>query len=143
MPSQVRLDEFRREINLNLAVGALSDTTLEVVDVNGESPVVVALDEERLEVVLRRIQDAGGYANLFVKGEGHVRRASFIDTRSALGADAAEDLTGAMEPSGRSTIGMFLDFAELHPGGVKLPMSLAPVGGREPVARVVPELEPA
>lgn len=135
-----RLDELRRYVNLNLARGVFSDTELEVVDVDGHAPVVVALDEERLEVVLRRIQNAGGYANVFVAGAEHIRRASFIDARSAVTEAGADTLTGDLRPSGQTTIGMFLDYTEMHPEGVILPMSLAPDGVHKPVARIVPEL---
>lgn len=138
-----RLDAFRRDVNLSLAVGELADVDLEVVNSEGKSPVVVALDEERLEVVLRRVQNAGGFANLFVKGPGVVRRASFIDARSALGEAGADDLTGAQRPSGQTTIGMFLDYAALHDEGVNLPLSLAPDGEHKPVARVIPEFADA
>lgn len=59
-----RLDEFRREVNNRLAVGDLEDYALPAVG----APVLVALSEESMSVVLNRIKSAGGHANLFVEG---------------------------------------------------------------------------
>jgi hypothetical protein len=60
-----RLDQFRREVNNRLAVGDLEDYSLPVEG----APVIVALDEEPLSVVLTRIRSAGGHVNLFVEGQ--------------------------------------------------------------------------
>jgi hypothetical protein len=60
-----RLDEFRQEVSNRLAVGDLQDYALPVTD----APVIVALDEEPLSVVLTRIRSAGGRVNLFVEGQ--------------------------------------------------------------------------
>lgn len=122
-----RLDEFRQSILLNLGDGALEDEELPVVDARGQHPIVAALAEERLAVLMRRVQAVGGFANVFVLDDvDHaVRMVPFIDRRSAILADSAEDLTGDAErPGADATVGMFLAYLELKPYGVLLPASL-------------------
>lgn len=116
----MNLDEFRREVNLNLAIGALADVELPVTDDDGGSPVVVALEDEPLSTVLGRLRAVGGYANLFVHGARGVRMASVINESSAL-VDASDDMTPAGEsPGPDATVGMFLDWVEKCPHGVKI-----------------------
>ncbi|MBF6350345.1 hypothetical protein IU448_15160 [Nocardia flavorosea] len=66
--SQSQLDEFRREVNLALAVGAFGDLELPATSDDGGHPVVVALEDESLSVVLDRLGAVGGRATLFVRG---------------------------------------------------------------------------
>lgn len=118
--NQSQLDEFRREVNFNLAVGALADFELPVTGDDGGCPVVVALEDEALSIVLGRLKAVGGYANLFVRGADQVRMASVIDSSSAL-AEASDDMTlDGERPNPDATVGMFLDWVEKCPNGVKL-----------------------
>lgn len=122
-----RLDEFRQSILLNLGTGALRNTRLPVVDAQGQHPIVAALAEERLAVLLRRVQAVGGFANVFVFDaiDDTVQLVPFIDRRSAISADDAEDLTSAADrPAANATVGMFLSYLRLKPHGVLLPASL-------------------
>lgn len=120
--SESVLDEFRRSINLNLAIGALAGEELPVVDNTGRHPVVAALGEERLAVLLRRVENVGGYANVFVLTDDAVRMVPFIDASCAIDASAAEDLSADdSRPGIDATVGMFVDYLELKPNGIRLP----------------------
>ncbi|MFT4135346.1 hypothetical protein [Microbacterium sp.] len=119
------LDEFSREINLELAIGGLSSSTLPVVNDDGESPVVVALAEERLSVLLARVRNVGGYANVFVRLPGGHSRTAIIDVAGAIDPDAAEDFASAEgRPSAAANVGMFLDYLRTRPNGVRIPSRL-------------------
>jgi hypothetical protein len=112
-----RLDAFRREVNWNLACGVLADFDLPVTGDDGGFPVVVALEDERLSVVLGRLRAVGGFANLFVKGDGKVRMASVIRAACAIGTPD-DVLTGDDSPGATATVGIFLDYVERNPNGV-------------------------
>jgi hypothetical protein len=119
------LDDFRREINLELAIGDIANADLSVVNDEGDAPVVVALAEERLSVLLARVRAAGGYANVFVRlAKGHSTIA-FIDVAGALDPAAAEDFASAEgRPSGRANVGLFLEYLATRPQGVRIPARL-------------------
>jgi hypothetical protein len=118
--TQAQLDAFRREVNINLAIGALADYELPVTSDDGGCPVVVALEDEALSTVLGRLRAVGGYANLFVRGPSGVRMASVIKEASAL-IGASDDMTPDGErPDPQATVGMFLDWVERCPHGVKI-----------------------
>ena len=68
-----RLDWFRRQINRALALGTMGDFDLPVSTEDGSCPVVVALEDEPISVVLDRLTAVGGHANLFVGGTSEVR----------------------------------------------------------------------
>lgn len=112
------LDGFRCEVNHNIALGVVD---LPVVDDQGTTPVVVALEEELLSTVLGRLRSVGGYANLFVRSPGgRVDFVSVIDSASAI-AVADDDLTGQGDaPGSDATIGIFLQYLQTQPNGVKL-----------------------
>jgi hypothetical protein len=112
-----RLDAFRREVDWNLACGALADMDLPVTSDDGGCPVVVAFDDERFSVLLGRIRAVGGFANLFVKGAHGVRTASVIGEPCAIAAPD-DVLTGDDAPGAGATVGMFLDYGERQPNGV-------------------------
>jgi len=113
------LDIFRREVNRDLAYGALADMDLPVTSDDGGCPVVVALDHERLSVVLGRLRAVGGFANLFVRGEDCVRLASVIGAECAI-PDPDDNMTGDDGPGADATVGMFLDYVARRPNGVML-----------------------
>ncbi|OBG83293.1 hypothetical protein A5699_04660 [Mycobacterium sp. E802] len=120
--SESRLDAFRREVNWQLACGALAEVDLEVTNDDGEFPVIVALSEERWSTVLGRIRAVGGYANLFVEAEGgKVWAASVIGTACAIGEPEPDDiLTGDDAPGADATVGMFLEYVVRRPHGVQV-----------------------
>jgi hypothetical protein len=118
---QQQLDDFRREVNWNLACGALADFELPVTGVDGTFPVVVALEDEPLSIVLGRLRAVGGFANLFVHGDdGRVRLVSVIDQRSAIGEPDDDMSPEGERPGVTATVGMFLDYFTRHPHGVVL-----------------------
>jgi hypothetical protein len=110
------LDRFRVAVMMNLAT---SDLRLDIVDEHGETPVVVALDDESLATLMRRVANTGGYANVFARG-AHVRQVSVLRAESALFESVADDMT-AEAPSGAVTVGAFLDYVETQKNGVNIP----------------------
>ncbi|MEB3048412.1 hypothetical protein KV112_01460 [Mycolicibacter sp. MYC123] len=118
MDKQEQLDDFRREVNWNLAMGPLADVDLPVTSDEGGCPVVVALAGERLAVVFGRVRAAGGFVNLFVReDDGGVRMASIIGDNCAV-SEPGDAMTGPDVPAATATIGMFLDYVALHPQGI-------------------------
>lgn len=121
--SSVRLsaiEEFRLDVMTNVATGALK---LDVVDAEGRTPVVVALDEEQLATLMLRVANIGGYANVFSRGTSGVRQVSVIRAESSLYERDADDMTIEM-PSGAVTIGAFLDYVATQKNGVTVPAIL-------------------
>lgn len=115
-----QLDDFRREVSLSLACGALADVDLPVTGDDGGCPVIVALEHERLATVLGRLRAAGGFANLFVRDDdGRVRMTSVMRENCAI-SDPDDTMTGDERPGADATVGMFLDFVARNPRGVVL-----------------------
>lgn len=112
-----RLDVFRREVDWNLACGGLAGMELPVTSDDGGFPVVVAMENERLSIVLGRLRAVGGFANLFVQGDGRVRMASVIGESCAI-PTPDDKLIGGERPGADATVGTFLDYVERHPNGV-------------------------
>ena len=119
------LDDFRSEVNFNLACGALVDLELPVTGDDGGCPVVVALEDERLSTLLGRIRAVGGFANLFVRGPDRVRMVSVIGDSCAIAAPD-DVMTGTDAPGPSATVGMFIDHVERNPNGVMI--SAAEIG---------------
>ncbi|MGV9801348.1 hypothetical protein ACWDTP_25215 [Mycobacterium sp. NPDC003449] len=114
-----QLDAFRREVNMNLACGALADIVLPVTDDDGGCPVIVAMEDERLSTLLGRIRAVGGFANLFVRGPQQVRMVSVIGESCAI--PVPDDvMTGEDTPGPTATVGMFIDHIERNPNGVAI-----------------------
>ena len=116
-----RLEQFRHEVNYNLMFGTLADADLPVVDDQGQANVVVALAEEQLMSLFRRIDDADGYANIFVKDEDEIVMLTALNDACSLGVEDAEDMTGEARPSLLSTVGIFVDYLRHQENGVRLP----------------------
>ncbi|GAA2225912.1 hypothetical protein N1031_04215 [Herbiconiux moechotypicola] len=121
--STEKLDDFRQEMFAAIALGELADRELAVVDDEGRAPVIVAMDDERLAVLLRRIEMVGGYANVFVKSAGGVRYLAVLRASGAVDPESATDMTSDA-PNPATTVAMFLDYLLLQPNGVRLPNSL-------------------
>ncbi|MDL9938727.1 hypothetical protein QSJ18_18425 [Gordonia sp. ABSL1-1] len=113
---QEELDQFRHEVNCNLAFGAVHDMEL-VTNDQGDCPVVVALDDEPLSVILGRVRAVGGYGTVFSRSaDCNVRTVSLIHTACSLSADP-----DVLAPGPDSCFGMFLDYVAMHPEGVAIP----------------------
>lgn len=137
-----QLEQFRREVDLNLKRGALKDFELPVTGSDGSSPVVAVFADEPVSTLTARIQAAGGYANVFVKdtSQGVVYFVSVIEEACAIG-DPGDRMVGAEAPAPTSTVGMLLTYVSRHPNGVTISAALGhPACARD--ARQV-ELQPA
>ena len=80
-------------------------------------PSLSRLEAERLSVLLGRLRAVGGFANLFVKGDGRVRTASVLSESCAI-PTPDDNLIGPESPGADATVGMFLDYVERQPNGV-------------------------
>jgi hypothetical protein len=88
-----------------------------VTGIDGGHPVVVALADEFLSTLLGRLRAVGGFATLFVEDGSAIRVVSVIDARSAI-REPQEKVSVPLDTS--ATVGMFLDYVEMHPDGVAL-----------------------
>lgn len=134
------LDDFRVEVLTNIAA---YDIPLDIVDEEGRTVVLVALDQEPLAALARRVANVGGYANVFVRGPRGVRRVSVLPATESFFERDADDMT-AEPPSGISTVGLFLDHVANHPAGVTIPALLprqAAVHGVQQVAKDAREVQ--
>lgn len=136
-----QLEQFRREVDVNLESGALRDFKFPVTGDDGSFPIVVAFADEPVSTLTERIQAAGGYANVFVKGDrNEARFVSVIEEVCAI-ADPDDRMVGDEAPGATSTIGMLLTYVERHPNGVTISAALGhPACARD--AQQV-ELQPA
>ncbi|SIJ39137.1 Conserved protein of uncharacterised function; putative phage protein [Mycobacteroides abscessus subsp. bolletii] len=120
-----QLELFRREVNFNLAEGALANVDLSVTNDEGETPVVVALVDELLSVMIERIQAAGGYANVFVQDRRNRKVLRFAVVREVCAIGEPDDtMVGDEAPGRNATIGMFLHYVQQHPNGVTISTAL-------------------
>lgn len=117
------LDMFRAEVNFNLAYGGLADFALPVTSDDGDFPVVVALESERMSALLGRIRSVGGYANIFTSGkfagEARVRFVAVVSDACAI-PKPDDVMVGAEAPGPDATVGIFVDYLETQPNGVAL-----------------------
>lgn len=120
------LDMLRDAVNRNLAYGPLAAVEL-VTNDHGDCPVVVALDDESLAIVLGRVRAVGGYGTVVSRGAERDRIVSLIQAEGSL-APSPDVLT----PGATASFGMFLDHVELHPEGVSIPAAFdAPAKARD------------
>jgi hypothetical protein len=112
-----QLEQFRHEVDVNLAHGGLADFELPVTGDDGCSPIVVAFADELVSALMERIQSAGGYGNVFVKGDVGVRFVAVIQEACAIG-EPDDIMVDDEAPGATSTVGMLLDYVERNPNGV-------------------------
>lgn len=118
-----RLNELAIRVNSALVDGSLPEPR--VVDENGEFPLVFALESERLAVLLKRVRNHNGFANIFVlRDNDSVALISAVPTSDALREHLADDMTGAEQPSAQSSVGVFLDYLIAHGEGVLIPSAI-------------------
>lgn len=135
-----QLEQFRREVGLSLERGAFKDFQLPVTGNDGSFPIVVVFADEPVSTLTTRIQEAGGYANVFVKDRQRVYFVSVIEEACAVG-DPGDRMVGPEAPGATSTVGMLLAYVQRHPNGVTISAALGhPAWARD--ARQV-ELQPA
>jgi hypothetical protein len=121
----MKLDDFRNEVEYNLTFGPLADEDLPVVNDDGESIVIVALAEERLSDLFRRVDAAGGLANVFVRDSGAVHLVTVLPSNASLSTDGAEDMTGRERPSLSSSVGVFVAYLRSCEAGLLLPAQMS------------------
>lgn len=134
-----QLEIFRNEVEYNLTFGPLADEDLPVVNDRGESIVIVALAEERLSELFRRVEASDGHANVFVRDGDIVHLVTVLPSTAAISTAEAEDMTGAERPSLSSTVGFFIDYLRVCSSGVLLPSQMNAT--RRPKARLDRDVE--
>ena len=114
-----QLEHFRREVDVNLAHGALRDFELPVTGNDGSSPIVVALAHGLVSKLTERIHEAGGYANVFVKDSQIVHFVSVIAEAIAIG-EPDDVMVGEEALRATSTIGVRLAYVARNPKDVNI-----------------------
>lgn len=110
------LDAFRRAVLKKVGAGGLE---LPVVNDVGERHVVVAMRDEPMPTLLRRIRLAGGYANVFVKRpEGGLYAVSVLRPEGALVESGPTPVS--MPSDAETSVGMFVDYLLKQRAGVHL-----------------------
>lgn len=114
---------FEMEVNANIASGSLDDFSW-VEDAEGSCPIVVALGEEPLSLLVERITAEDGLANVFVK-EGE-RVSMLVSTPGGTEVHPGSvDLSNPKEwANGNAPVSEFLDYLRLQKDGVVMPPRL-------------------
>lgn len=119
-----KLTAFQMSINGNIAEGYL-DGLLKVQDDNGDYPIVTALGEEPLSLLIERCQAIGGNANIFVLADKGVR---YITAQTDGPESVEEDAVDLSDPeqweNGNADISVFVDLLLREKKPIKLPGSL-------------------
>lgn len=119
------LDYARVQISTLIATNELS---LPVVDDNGETNVVVALADERLTELNKRLSRVNGYANLFVKDGRNITLVSVVNSECALSTDPEPV---EIPDSSDSTVGNLLSYI----AQAKRPVGIKSFAQEKPFAR--------
>lgn len=127
-----QLDAFRRVVDWELACGSLADIELPVTSDDGEFPVVVALESERLSTLLGRLRAVGWSANVFMRVRGECCAMSVVTDACAI--PVPDDvMTGDESPGVGATVGMFYDHVVRNPNGVTISAAVGhPACARDP-----------
>lgn len=124
MVSYAKLSAFQMLINDNVAQGYLDDI-LQVKDENGGYPIVAALGEEPLSLLIERCQAIGGDANILVLTKDGTRYITSEKDDSESPAEEDIDLSDAGQwENGNSEIEFFADWLLQCGKPVTLPGSL-------------------
>lgn len=127
------LDAFRAEVIASIGILGIE---LKITDDRGHFPVVAALDDEPVEVLLRRIAGVGGNATVFSHGRS-VRSATVVNVADALDPLAGEDLASEGNRPGRTaSVGALLDYLRLKSDGVQLSITFDAAQGVSEVGEV-------
>lgn len=86
---------------------------------DGTRPVVVALPEDDLKSVIRRTEEFGNAANVFVPFPDSLALIEFYVDHSDAGAAADQ------EAHQNSSVAMYVEFLKLHNGPAKVQVSLS------------------
>lgn len=120
----INLVSFQSVINDNIAEGYL-DTLLRIQDSNGDYPIVTALGEEPLSLLIERCQAIGGNANIFVLTGKETR---YITAQMNYSGSVEEEVLDLSDPeqweNGNADISVFVDVLLREKKPIKLPGSL-------------------
>ena len=145
-PSRKDFSLFEAEVNYNIARGVV-DEMMTVRDSRGAYPVVIALANESISMLLRRIVAIGGRANAFIKNEDEsVTYLSIVPDNAA--RNNLLDLSDKSQWSnGDAEIGLLLNMLRNRYSGVIVPSELRSsedvLGIEESTANVEFEKAPA
>lgn len=115
---RARLERFHEQVDRSLAAGKFELPATG--NTGGSAPVVVAFADELVPTLTKRIQRAGGYANVFVRdGDGRVRFVAVIGDQCAIG-NPDDTMTGSDAPGATASIGILLDYVQQCPNGVTI-----------------------
>lgn len=118
------LDRLRRAVFGYLADGSIRPSDLRVVDEQGMTPIVVALETETVGDFAKRVATTGGYANAFFgMSDGRIVSGYFLPPTEAIRESDAEEF-GDSPIHASSSIGMFVGWALGHDEGVKFAVRL-------------------
>lgn len=120
----MKLSVFEMAVNANIASGDL-DSVLLVKDKEGSYPIVSALGEEPLSLLIERCRAIGGSANVFILDNHHVR---YLFTSMSPADDRSENVVDLSDSeqweNGNSEISLFLEFLRQVKRPVRLPGDL-------------------
>lgn len=121
------LDNARRLVHALIGLNGLN---LPVQNRNGEKFVVVALEREPLPVLIERVRQAGGYANVFVQMSDFLIQFGVVES-----ADSPSEDPSKLEiyQDNTATIGTFVEFLTQtdSPVGIELIPGTSPLRAGE------------
>ncbi|MCI6584064.1 MAG: hypothetical protein MSC45_03200 [Mobiluncus sp.] len=117
------LNDARRQVHALIGLNALP---LPVVNNDGDAVVVVALADESVPVLIDRIRQSGGYANVFVKMSDYLVQFGMIESSCALDEDPNPI---RVYQDNTATVGAFVDFLSQSdsPVGIELIAGQSPL----------------
>ena len=120
----IKLLSFQSAINDSIAEGYLDDM-LKVQDGNGDYPIVAALGEEPLSLLVKRCRAIGGNANIFVLTDKGTRYITARTNESGSSEEEVLDLSDSGQwENGNADISFFVEWLLRQEKPVKLPGTL-------------------
>lgn len=122
-------DEARHQIAAAIMRRLATGPTnfLQVTGEDGDKPIMVAFDDEKISAVFERISWSGGYSNLVVVGNG-MSVVSVLPASSAVDESAGEALLAA-EIHQDASIGMLVSVAKEYADGLRIPVNFGTTSG--------------
>ncbi|ANU43125.1 hypothetical protein [Bifidobacterium animalis] len=117
-----KLKEFEASFDDEMLDGRF-DKLMPVEDKYGNKPIVLALSEEPLHLLVDRVRAVGGNANVFVREGNHIISISAKDDSNP--SVASENWADENDwESGSSPISLFIHALKQHPNGIQIPSTL-------------------
>lgn len=115
-----KLKEFEASFDDEMLDGRF-DKLMPVEDKYGNKPIVLALSEEPLHLLVDRVRAVGGNANVFVREGNHIISISAKDDSNP--SVASENWADENDwESGSSPISLFIHALKQHPNGIQIPL---------------------